>query len=70
MPSREDSGTAHLAPPWTGSPWPPGSRNLRGSRGWRQVLTGGTGIFLPCGTWPRRPKGCRPTSASPSPAPL
>ena len=26
MPSREDLGTAHLNPPWPGSPWPPGSR--------------------------------------------
>ena len=57
-------------PPWPGSPLPLGSPILPGSRGCRPCPMGGTGIFLPCGTWPWRPTRCRPISATPSHAPL
>ena len=71
MPSREDLGTAHLDPP-PPCPGHPG-RQAAGaclSAGWRPGPTGGSGIFLLCGSWPWRPRGCGPTSASPSLAPL
>ena len=58
------------APPRPGSPSPPGSRIRPGRRRWCPGPTGGSGISLPSATRPWRPGGCRPTSVSPSPAPL
>ena len=57
-------------PPWTGSPWPPGSRIRPGPSRCRPGPMGGSGISVPCGTWSWSPGGCRAPSASPSPAPL
>ena len=57
-------------PPWTGSPWPPGSRIPPGPSRCRPGRMGGSGTSVPCGTWSWSRGGCRAPSASPSSAPL
>ena len=44
-------------PPWTGSPWPPGSRIRPGPSRCRPGPMGGSGTSVPCGTWSWSPGG-------------